>query len=163
MAYTVLPPGNKFKILSAYEVIQLAEVLKASPHIKESITNLEDKWRGSEDVYDIDLFSTTATPLSEIDGYRRGEDGEVETQKKKMAKEIQKRRMTYRKRPVVKKRKVEKRKKSSEVKEADLECGQGDAEWEKVFKDPQFGCQQMLDNNRDAELNQLLQTLYGNE
>lgn len=111
MAVVILPPGNKFKILSAYETIQLGEVLKASPNLKDSVRNLERKWREGEDTYDIDLISTTVTPLSELNDFNNGVEGELEKKKKMFAKEIQRKRLNYRgsRRPYVKKSKQEKK------------------------------------------------------
>lgn len=150
MAIAILPPGNKFKILTAYEVIQLGEVLKASSQWNESIRNLEDTWRQGENIYDIDLLSTTATPLSEMRGYQRGEDGEAESKKKQIAKDIQRKRARYRRRPTVpKKRKQEQQKKkvenqeevpeNVEVVEGDFQqCGQGTEEWNALFENPEL-------------------------
>lgn len=144
MAIAVLPPGNKFKILTAYEVIQLGEVLKASSQWSESIKNLEDAWRQGENIYDIDLLSTTATPLSEMSGYQRGEEGEVESKKKQAAKDIQRKRTRYRRRSTVpKKRKQEQRTKEVENEEVRevvegnfQQCAQGEQEWNDFYENP---------------------------
>lgn len=82
MAVAVLPPGNKFKILSSYEIVQLAEVIKSSKDFEASITILEQKWKKGSGVYDIDLISVAVPPLS---GW--GKEGR---RRQEMAQELQK-------------------------------------------------------------------------
>lgn len=142
MALVVLPPGNKFKILSAFELTQLVEVVKDSPDFKSSMNILEDKWRSSEDVFDIDLLSIIATPLSEQQGYPRGQENESLKERKVKAREMLKRRKNYRRRS--KKVKLEpipettKGELEDDPSVADLPCGQGDSEWEAAFNNPEL-------------------------
>lgn len=75
MAVVLLPPGNKFKILTAFEIVQLADIVKFSNDFKASVKNLEEKWAASGDnVYDIDLIGIAATPLSQSATDRRGQE-----------------------------------------------------------------------------------------
>lgn len=78
MVVVILPPGDKFKILSAYEIVQLAEVIRAGNNVQEGFRNLEEKWKDGDNVYDIDLVSIAVTPLSQM----KNRDG-------KWAKELQ--------------------------------------------------------------------------
>lgn len=61
----ILPPGDKFKILLPYEIVQVAQVITAEGNnLDGAFGNLEDKWRNGGSVYDIDLIGLVATPLS---------------------------------------------------------------------------------------------------
>lgn len=142
MAIVLLPPGNKFKILNSYELIQLAEVLKSAQALKESIRHLEGKWRMGDDVFDIDLLSTTASPLSELENTDVGESGDIVKRRKEIAREIQKRRRNYRRKP---QKKIKKQlplieEIATEVVETPEvitfdQCAQGPEEWNSVFKE----------------------------
>lgn len=66
MAFVILPPGDKFKILSPYEIVQLAQVItNDGNNLAEGFRNLEDKWKINDNVYDIDLVGLAAIPLSQ--------------------------------------------------------------------------------------------------
>lgn len=78
MAVVLLPPGNKIKILSQYEILQLADVIRSSEHVEDSIKNLEKKWKKGANVYDIDLINVAAVPLSSwCNGERNSEIAET--------------------------------------------------------------------------------------
>lgn len=89
MVFTLLPPGNRFKILSYYEIIQLAEVLKQEGDTTERLRFLEYSWDNGRDVYDIDLISIAATPFSQQNNFKRDQEfvKDIVENRRKMGKE----------------------------------------------------------------------------
>lgn len=71
MALVVLP-GKMVKVLTAYEIIQLADVIRQKEsNFEVSARNLEKKWAMSgSNIIDMNLISATVSPLSEYKDFK---------------------------------------------------------------------------------------------
>lgn len=89
MAVVLLPPGNRIKILEWGEIEELAEALKKEGDAKERLKVLETKWDNGVNIYDIDIISLAATPLSQFENFKRGREiaKEIVENRKRMEKE----------------------------------------------------------------------------
>lgn len=152
--FVLLPPGNKIKLLSTYETIQLADVIKNGRDLVQSFKILEEKWEQSnQGVYDIDLISIVAAPLSQYNYFNSGREYAEKVQ-------LQRRLVQYknlklkekRKQQTSKLRRKQKEKKKEEIlvkqhgneelmdeivqqDETQIECAQTTQDWENFFKE----------------------------
>lgn len=139
MAVVLLPPGNKIKILAATEIIEVAEVLKKKEsNWEKEFQKLEKKWSEGPYVFDIDLISLTATPLSEYENHNVAlqyaeQLQKARTERKKPSK---KRRIPQNTKAVPKKPRTTQQEPQQQQQQDERKrelCGQGQEEWDKLF------------------------------